>query len=344
MKKRIVKLVAFAMAAALSLTGCGSSGEKAASEAATKGTAQSAAAQDTAQTAAWPGKSTITIVVPAKAGGINDTIARLMQNWLQTNKGATAVVTNYDTKAVGYEALHGAKNDGNTIMLQHSTLFAEAAGGTVTYDPTEELSICGEINTLGVAAYIAPVDAPYNTFSELVEYAKENPGKVAAAYSARGMSHFQWGAIEQATGIDFNLVDASSESEKLTNVAGGFIGLAGVTYGSAKEYAAAGKVKILSLAGDPELAKELGVESMEDLGFTTMAVNYMYVWAPGGVDQATLEAMNAVLCEMTEDPAFQEQMATAGYPAMTADLATATANAKAEMTSAKELAAVLGLN
>ena len=70
----------------------------------------------------------------------------------------------------------------------------------------------------------------------------------------------------------------------------------------------------------------------------------MYVWAPDGVDEATAQRINEVLCEMTEDAEFQEKMSTAGYPVITTDRETAAANAEAEMESAYELAEVLGLS
>lgn len=347
MKKTLKAMAAGTIAAAMLLTGCSSGASSVDSASQETTTAEAATEGESVETSSdenvdWP-KGTITIVVPAKAGGLNDSIARIMQEYFQNKFGATIVVANYDTKAVAYEALKSAKNDGTTLMLQHSTLFAEAAGGTVAYDPTEELTVVGEINSLGSSAFIAPNDAPYNSFSELVEYAKANPGKVSAAYSAKGMSHFQWAAIEKAAGIDFNLVDASSESEKLTNVAGGFVGLAGVTYKSAKEYADAGQLKILSVCNNDEAAEEFEYEKMEDLGYTTMAVNYMYVWAPKDMDQAIAQKINDCLCQMTEDQDFQSKMDNLGYPALTTSLEDAQSNAKAEMTSAYDLAKDIGL-
>lgn len=351
MKKTLSAILAGTLTAAMLLTGCGSSASsstetKAAetSEAAAE-ESSSEAASDTASSddaEIWT-KDNITIVVPSKAGGLNDSIARLMQEYFQNEFNATFVIANYDTKAVAYEALKSAKNDGTTLMLQHSSLFAEAAGGSVAYEPTEELTVVGEINSLGGSAFIAPKDAPYDTFSELIGYAKANPGKVSAAYSAKGMSHFQWAAIEKAAGVDFNLVDASSESEKLTNVAGGFIGLAGVTYKSAKEYADAGQLKILSVCNNDEAADEFGYEKMEDLGYTTMAVNYMYIWAPKDMDPALAQQINNCFCKMTEDDDFKSKMDTLGYPAITTSLEDAQANAKAEMTAAYDLAKDIGL-
>lgn len=350
MKKSLSVLLAGALAAAMLFTGCSTSSSSV-SETSTANSSDSnaeisteadASSADSDAAEIWT-KNNITIVVPAKAGGLNDSIARLMQEYFQNKYNATFVIANYDTKAVAYEALKNAKNDGTTLMLQHSSLFAEAAGGSVAYDPTEELTVVGEINSLGGSAYIAPKDAPYNTFSELIEYAKANPGKVSAAYSAKGLSHFQWAAIEKAAGVDFNLVDASSESEKLTNVAGGFVGLASVTFNSAKEYADAGQIKILSVCNNDEAAAEFGYEKMEDLGYTTMAVNYMYIWAPKDMDPAVAQQINNCLCQMTEDADFNEKMNKIGYPAITTSLEDAQANAKAEMTDAYDLAKEIGL-
>ena len=290
----------------------------------------------------WPNQN-ITVIIPAKAGGVNDSIARVMQEYFKNHFNANMIVTNYDTKAVAYEALHSAKNDGYTIMLQHSTLFAEAAGGTVPYNPVEELTVLAETNSLGASAYIGPTNAPYKTLTELIAYAKENPGKVTAGYSAMGMSHMQWAALMQQAGIELMLVDASSESEKLTNVAGGFIGLCGTTYKAAKEYADAGQLNILAVANNPEAVAEFGYESLEELGYTTMATNYMYIWGPGGVDQATVEKINSCFQEMTQDPEFQERMNTLGFPAYTATLEEAHTNAASEMDAAYQLAESIGL-
>lgn len=290
----------------------------------------------------WPADNTLNIIIPAKAGGVNDTIARIMQEYLQTNCGATVVINNYDTKAVAYAAEASAPNDGYSIMLQHSTIFPESAMGSSGVTPMKDIIPVAEINNLGSAAYIAPMDAPYNTFSELVAYAKEHPEEVTVAYAAGGMSHFQWGAIEQTAGIKLKMLDCSSESEKLTNVAGGFLDLASVTYPNAKEYADAGKLKIISVANMAD-AKEKGYESMEDLGFTTMTTNYMYIWVPAGVDQATMERINQVMTEMTDSADFKDKMNTTGFPAMTVSLGDVQANAEVEMDSATQLAKDLGL-
>lgn len=290
----------------------------------------------------WPSQN-ITVIIPAKAGGVNDSIARVMQEYFKNHFNANMIVTNYDTKAVAYDALHSAKNDGYTIMLQHSTLFAEAAGGTVPYNPVEELTVLAETNSLGSSALIGPTNAPYKTLTELIAYAKENPGRVSAGYSAMGMSHMQWAALMQQAGIELMLVDASSESEKLTNVAGGFIGLCGVTYKAAKEYADAGQLNILAVGNNPEACAEFGYESLEELGYTTMAINYMYIWGPGGIDEEVAAKINECFRQMTEDPEFQERMNTMGYPAYTATLEEARTNAAAEMEAGYELATSIGL-
>lgn len=291
----------------------------------------------------WPAGGTLNILVPAKAGGINDTIARFMQEYLQNECGATVVVTNYDTKAVAYDALKNADPDGYTIMIQHTTIFPEAAAGSAGVDPMTDYTVLGKINDCGPCAYVAPSDAPYDDFEGLIEYAKENPGKVSAGYAAGGLSHFQWGAIEQAAGIELKMLDAANETEKLTNVAGGFLDLASTTYNAAKEFADAGKLKILSVAGHPADVEETGYQEMEDLGYDTLAVLFMYVFGPAGMDEETAQAINDVLVAMSNDETFQESMNKAGFPPVATTLEDAAADAQAEMDAAVQLAEDLGL-
>ncbi len=339
-----MRLLALALTLTMSLTAFAGCGNTASSSAGTSNTDKSAGgSSSTGQTSAWPTEDNLNILIPAKAGGVNDTIARLMQEYLQTKCGATVVINNYDTKAVAYDALAKADPDGYTIMLQHTTIFPEAAAGSAGVMPMEDMTVLGEINTLGASAYVAPMDAPYDTFSGLIEYAKEHPGEITAAYAAGGMSHFQWGAIERDAGIQLKMLDASSESEKLTNVAGGFLDLASVTYATAKEYAEAGRLKILAVGNAPEVAQEFGYEQMEDLGVNTLITTYMYVWGPAGMDQAVVERINQVLMEMTEDADFQAKMEQVGYPTITVSLEDATAAAQSEMDNAAELAQQLGL-
>lgn len=344
MKKRMLTML-LAGAMLLSLAGCGgktgetSSPPENSSAPSEKVEANSQAPADSG----WPTKDTLNILIPAKAGGVNDTIARIMQEYLQSKCGATVIVTNYDTKPVAYSALVNAKNDGYTIMLQHTTLFPESAAGSSGVKPMEEMTVLGQTNSLGGSAYIAPSDAPYDNFEGLVAYAKDNPGKVTAAYAAGGLSHFQWGAIEQDAGIDLKMLDCASESEKMTNIAGGFLDLASVTYKTAKEYADAGKVKILSVVNLPEEAAEFGYQQMEDLGYTTLSVCYMYMWGPTGMDEGLVQDINKVLMEMGADAGVQEKMGKAGYPALSVKLADASAAAQAEMDAAVTLAGELGL-
>lgn len=345
MKKRMLTML-LAGAMLLSLAGCGGKDNPGTSNPAGNNSANgnnSSVSSGAPAESGWPTKDTVNILIPAKAGGVNDTIARIMQEYLQSKCGATVIVTNYDTKAVAYSALVNAKNDGYTIMLQHTTLFPESAAGSSGVKPMEEMTVLGQTNSLGGSAYIAPVNAPYDTFEELVAYAKDNPGKVTAAYAAGGLSHFQWGAIEQAAGIELKMLDASSESEKLTNIAGGFLDLASVTYKTAKEYADAGKLKILSVVNLPEEAAQFGYQQMEDLGYTTLAVCYMYMWGPAGMDEALVQDINKVLMEMSADADVQAKMAQAGYPALSVALADASAAAQAEMDAAVTLANELGL-
>ena len=60
-----------------------------------------------------------------------------------------------------------------------------------------------------------------------------------------------FGKLCSVLGIELNKVECASESDRLTNLAGGFIDIGVVGLGNAQEYEKAGKLKVIgTVAGD----------------------------------------------------------------------------------------------
>lgn len=136
-----------------------------------------AAAQD------WPSRA-ITIIVPASAGGGNDTFARQLQPFLEEKLGVSIVVDNRP----GGQAVPGrvmvlkAEPDGYTLGVYTAP---EVEIATIALDPPFTLDDFALL-AMGVAdAGVIRVhnDAPWKTFEEFCEYAKENPGDISVSVS-----------------------------------------------------------------------------------------------------------------------------------------------------------------
>ena len=340
MKKRSIALILAASLAAL--TGCGGAGSTAATTAASTTAAQSAGADEAAANVkatpiegapeqtdidaakgdnyGFP-KGTITWVVPGKAGGGSDLAIRYLVTTMQQDLGLTTTVTNYDSNTVGHQTVANAANDGSSIMLATAALNIQWITGNADVNPKEDLTLIAALDDNGFSALCAPASAPYNTFDEMIQYAKDNPGKLNAGMPSSGNNTFQFGKIQQSTGVQFNSVEASSESDRLTNLAGGFIDLGFVGIGNAREYEAAGKLKVLgTIAGDglkiedydaslPEQYKTLQEQGHDDLYWNVKH----YVYGPKGMDEAKVKEINTTMYLLETDEACNKGLTSIGH-------------------------------
>ena len=349
MKKR---LFAIALAATMAIaTGCGSSSttsttaapatetkaaettkaveaaastETAAAPAATIAEVETAAQADIDAAAAdnygFP-KGTITWVVAGKAGGGSDLATRYLSEAMTKELGITNTVTNFDSNTVGHQNVANAQPDGSTIMLATGALNIQWITGNADVNPKTDLTLIAALDDNGFTALCAPVNAPYNTFDEMIEYAKQNPGKLNAGMPSSGNNTFQFGKLQQAEGIQLNAVEASSESDRLTNLAGGFIDLGFVGIGNAQEYEKAGKLKVLgTMAGDgiviADYDASLGdqYKTLQEQGHEDLFWNVKhYVYGPAGMDEAQVQKINAAMSVLESNAACNAGLRSIGH-------------------------------
>lgn len=318
MKKSIFVMLAVAAA----LTACGSSGtgkgaettgaETKAAEATSAADTQAGSTEAAAEAGTdygFPEKTTITWVVPGKAGGGSDLAIRYYSEAMTKDLGLTNTVTNYDSNTIGHQTVANAKPDGTTIMLATAALNIQYITGNADVNPKEDLTLIAAMQDNGFSALCAPADAPYNNFDEMITYAKEHPGELNAGQPNSGNNTFQFGLIEQETGVKFNAVEASSESDRLTNLAGGFIDLGFAGIKNATEYEKAGKLKVIAtMAGDGKVIADFdpslpeNYKTMQEQGYKNCFWNVQhYVYGPAGMDSAQVEKMNAAMKVLFED-------------------------------------------
>ena len=266
-------------------------------------------------------KGTITWVVAGKAGGGSDLATRYLSEAMTKDLGITNTVTNYDSNTVGHQNVANAKPDGSTIMLATGALNIQWITGNAEVNPKTDLTLIAALDDNGFSALCAPVNAPYNTFDEMIEYAKQNPGKLNAGMPSSGNNTFQFGKLQQSEDIQLNAVEASSESDRLTNLAGGFIDLGFVGIGNAQEYEKAGKLKVLgTMAGDgiviADYDASLGdqYKTLQEQGHEDLFWNVKhYVYGPAGMDEAQVQKINAAMSVLESNAACNAGLRSIGH-------------------------------
>lgn len=200
-----------------------------------------------AQTA-WPNR-TVTVVVPVNAGGGADPQVRTVADGLSKILGQPFVIDFRPGAAmmIGASAVAKSKPDGYTIMFSASTALVNAAvNPSATYDPVVDLMPVTRVT--GAATYIsANSNVPFNTYEELIDFAKANPGKVNVGVAGIGSSgHYSMSLVESKTGVKFNMVPYTGAGAILPDLMSGTLD---ITFGNATGYISAvksGKAKYIA--------------------------------------------------------------------------------------------------
>lgn len=319
--------MASAIAAAMfCMTACSGNSSKApetqAAPAATEAakTEAAAPAEAAADDIGFPKNETITLVVPGKAGGGSDLGIRYYSEGLNRIYGLKTTVTNYDSNTVGHQTVANAKPDGLTLTVATSALNIQYITGNADVNPMEDFTLIACLQDNGFSTLAVPADAPYDDFKGFVEYAKAHPGELNAGMPAAGANTILFGMLTSRTGIELNSVECASESDRLTNLAGGFIDIGVVGVGNALEYEKAGKLKVIgtvssdgtTIAKYPQELPE-NYKTLQEQGFNDCVISVMhYLLGPAGMDETMVANMNKAMQAVCEDETVSAGIAGIG--------------------------------
>lgn len=133
----------------------------------------------------------VRLIIPFPPGGPTDTVGRIIAKNLQ-NKWGQPVVVDYKPGAgtiIGVDYVSKAKPDGLTIgMVNTSLAINPFLYKNLPYDTKRDITGVTQLFNLQIAL-VTYSDAPYNTLSEFIEYARKNPGKMNYGTSGAGSTN-----------------------------------------------------------------------------------------------------------------------------------------------------------
>ena len=235
------KILALALAAAMSLTlvACGGSKTPAASGSASSGGSSSA------ETVDFPGNKQVSLIVPYSAGGASDTVARIYASELEQSLGTSIVVSNVTgaSGAIGLEQVRNSNPDGYTIASMLKALgFTDLS--------TDDFRFIGRAMTIPAAVTVR-ADAPWDTFEDFVNYAKEHPGEIQVGNSGTGsIWHIAAASIEKECGVQFTHVPFDGAAPAVAALLGGNIQAVTVSPSEVKNNVDSGDFKVLCVLGE----------------------------------------------------------------------------------------------
>lgn len=210
-----------------------------------------AATSPAATPAPYPNKP-VTLIVPFPAGGSADVIARTINVPLSKQLGQPVVVENVGGGGGGLGAARLARSsaDGYTVLLGtvNEVVVVPLVNRAVSYK-AEDLVPVGKVGE-STLLLVGRKDLPARSTDELIEFARDNPGKLSYATSGIGsMQHVVMEMIQSKTGVSMLHVPYRGGTSLISDVLGGQVDLAVVTPAAVIDHLEAGRLRAFGTTG-----------------------------------------------------------------------------------------------
>ena len=182
------------------------------------------------------------------AGGSTDTVSRAITPHAEKVLGGTVVMQNVTggVGAIGLNQVADADADGHTLLFgaENPLLYKVMQLGDKDYSDFVPVNIIAR----GVPILVANVDAPFNTFPELVEYVKAHRKEVKfGSTGPGGLPSVVTAMINSKTPLDVTFVPYDGDGPALTALQGGAIHVMPAVLGAAMEGIKGGTMKPIAL-------------------------------------------------------------------------------------------------
>lgn len=209
------------------------------------------AVQATAQSNdTYPNKP-VRIIVPFPAGALMDATARILGKAVSNSIGQPVIIENRPGGSfiIGNLACAKAAPDGYTICLNTNT-YTQLLFTNLPYDPVADFAPI--IHLAGISSMlVANAKAPFNSFKELIAFAKANPGSINWGTWGPNTSpdiHLRW--INHEKGVQITGIPYKGGTQTIPAVTSGEIHITQLAVGFSVPMIKAGKLKPVAIIGD----------------------------------------------------------------------------------------------
>jgi len=258
--------------------------------------------------AAFPEKD-ITLVVPWSAGGGTDTIARALVKNAKQHIGVNVNVVNKTggQGVVGMGATKLARPDGYTVGMITFGLstYKQMGLSKLTFRDYKLLQLLNQSS----AALTVSEDSQFKSLTDLINYAKVNPGKVTLGHTGAGAAwHLSAAALGTLHGVEFNYIPFDGGAPTRSALLGGHIDVIATGIDEVKDLHEAGSVNILAVNALTRHPAFPNVPTLEEAGYKVDApvLDWRGLALPKNVPADRAAVLEEGFKKMFNDPDFRK--------------------------------------
>jgi tripartite-type tricarboxylate transporter receptor subunit TctC len=254
--------------------------------------------------ASYPNQG-IKFIIPAGAGGLPDTVSRILGRRLQERIGQSVVTENKPggNGSVSVAALMSSPPDGTAFIIQDGSIYA--------INPHIYAKMNYSISDLTPTVMIAQAPlflavhqkVPVKTMKEFIDYVKANPGKLNYGSSGVGSTHhLSMEALKSSLGLNMTHVPFKGTSESVPALLGGHVDVAFSAYPSLSGAVGTKIITLLATNGAKRSAMAPDVPAIAEFipGFAFAPI--IGIYARAGTPPAILDKIASEVAATVKEP------------------------------------------
>jgi tripartite-type tricarboxylate transporter receptor subunit TctC len=258
----------------------------------------------------------IRIIIPYAAGGVAETVTRLLAVGMERKLGQKLVIEAKPGAAgnIGTIEVSRAEPDGYTLLVAAANNFV--INQFLTKMPVDPLTALTPVAKLADVPLVLFTNSsvPARTLPEFIAYARANPGKLNYGTPSAGtVNHLFIERLKQAAGFDITNIPFRGSPPAMMALLSNEIQLFPVGLAAGAGYLQDGKLVALAAATEVRLPALPAVPTVIECGFPGFtASNWWGMAAPAGTPEPIITLINQSVGQALDDPAVAEHFATLG--------------------------------
>ena len=258
------------------------------------------------------------IVVPFAPGGSVDILARQLSPALSSRLGRPVTIANMPGAGgeIGAGAVARSRPDGSSVLLQSvGVTIIQALRKAPAFDVRRDLAPITQAAESPMAIYVNP-SLPVHTVRELINYAKENPGKLNFASSGMGSAnHLYMELFRAAAGINMvHIMYSGGTGTTMAVVKNEAQVLITDGLGATRKQAEAGAVRALAIALPSRSPLLPDLPTIAESGLPGYEAPYWYGFFTAVKTPADIvQKLNTDIISVLNEVALRDRLAPQGY-------------------------------
>ena len=262
----------------------------------------------------YPSK-TVTMVMPYPPGGLADAASRRLAARLSDMWKVSVVVDSKPGAAglLGAGIVANGPADGYTLLYtipETLSITKASRQSNVGFDVINDLQPVALV-ALSSTTLAVPADSPHKTFTDYIDFAKKNPGKLNFGVQGTGSTfHLALEQLKSMAGVNITAIPYKGAAPTMTDLLAGRLDGIIVSTSVTMPYVQSGKLRVLAMASKDRVPQMPGIPTIAESGYPGYDSPVgLGVFVRAGTPRPIVDKVSADIRRAMNEPAMVEWLA-----------------------------------